>query len=233
MSIHNLLLRVMPDDAQRRLERYMQTVELYYHQVLHRPGQKVEDVYFPLDCLISITVTMTDGDTTEAGAVGSREMAGLNAFMGGSETTQTEYVCQVPGKAVRIAAEPLLDEFNNNKDLRDLMLRYTQAYIAQLSQNVACNRRHELNARLARWLLETRDRLHTDDLNLSHEFVSEMLGVRRSGVTEALGALQEHRVIDTARKSIKVLDASELKNRSCECFGVLQAEYNRLLGPLN
>ena len=86
---------------------------------------------------------------------------------------------------------------------------------------------------MARWLLETRDRLHTDDLNLSHEFVSEMLGVRRSGVTEALGALQEHRVIDTARKSIKVLDVDELKKRSCECFGVLQAEYNRLLGPLN
>lgn len=93
--------------------------------------------------------------------------------------------------------------------------------------------RHELNARLARWLLETRDRLHTDDLNLSHEFVSEMLGVGRSGVTEALGALQEHRVIDTTRKSIKVLDVDELKKRSCECFGVLQDEYNRLLGPLN
>lgn len=233
MPTRNLLLQVMPRDARERLSRHQQTVDLSYHQVLHRPGQKIEDVYFPLDCLISITVTMTDGDTTEAGAVGSREMVGLNAFMGGSETNQTEYVCQVPGTAVRMPAEPLLDEFNQNKSLRDVMLRYTQAYIAQLSQNVACNRRHELNQRLARWLLETRDRMHTDNLNLSHEFVSQMLGVRRSGVSEALGVLQENGVIDTARKSIRVVDVSKLQSRSCECFAVLQDEYNRLLGELN
>ena len=232
MPARNLLLRVMPREVQERLKHHQQRVELSRHNVLHRPGQKIEDAYFPLDCMISVTITMSDGSTTEVGAVGSREMVGLNAFMGGSETNQTEYVCQVPGTAVRMPAEPLLEEFNENKRVRDVMLRYTQAYIAQLSQNVACNRRHDLSQRLARWLLETRDRMHTDDLKLSHEFVSEMLGVRRSGVTEALGALQEQGVIENARKSIKVLDVAELQKRSCECFAVLKDEYNRLLSEL-
>jgi CRP-like cAMP-binding protein len=228
----NLLFAALPRDVRDRLARHMRTVDLTHGQVLHRPNQAIEIVYFPLDCLISVTVTMADGRTVEAGAVGSREMVGLNAFMGGRETNQTEYVCQVPGAANRLPAAPLLAEFDAVKAVRDVLLRYAQAYIAQLSQNVACNRAHTIEQRLARWLLEVRDRLKADDLSLSHEFVAEMLGVRRAGVTEALGHFQGRGLVELGRKTLRVSDPDGLGRVSCECFRVLREEYDRLLGPM-
>jgi CRP-like cAMP-binding protein len=226
----NRLLAVFPRDIHQRLGTRMRTVDLPHGQVLQRPGETIERVYFPLTCLISITVTMTDGATSEAGIVGNREMVGVNAFMGGRETTQTEYVAQVPGLAVLVPAEPLLAEFDRNKPLRDVMLRYTQAYIAQLSQNVACNRQHDIRQRLARWLLECRDRIQSDDFRLTHEFISQMLGVRRAGISEAASALQKDGLIEYGQKAIRITDAERLKEGSCECYGVLRDEYNRLLG---
>lgn len=227
---HNTLLSAMPADAYARLSEFMRTVDLPHGRILHRSGELIRDVYFPLDCLISVTVTMTDGRTAEAGVVGSREMVGVNAFMGGRETNQTEYVIQVAGTSIRMGAEPLLAEFDRNKPLRDVMLRYTQAYIAQLSQNVACNRQHDVNQRLARWLLESRDRIQSENLGLSHEFISQMLGVRRAGVTEAAGRLQERGLIQYGRKTIRIIDSPGLEAASCECYAVIRDEYDRLLG---
>src|SRR5215207_4098458 len=191
MAAQNLLLAALPRESRDRLARHTQTVDLAHGQILHRPNQSIDTVYFPLDCLISITVTMAEGRTVEAGAVGSREMVGLCALMGGRATNQTEYICQVPGQAIKMAAEPLLDEFDSVKAVRDVLLRFVQAYIAQLSQNVACNRVHSVEQRLARWLLEARDRVGPDGLGVSHEFVAQMLGVRRSGVSETAAGLQE------------------------------------------
>jgi CRP-like cAMP-binding protein len=175
---------------------------------------------------------MADGRTTEAGAIGNREMVGINAFMGGKETNQTQYVMQIPGTAVWIAAEPLLEEFDRSKPLRDVLLRYTQAYIAQLSQNVACNRMHSLEQRMARWLLEARDRLESEELTLTHEFLSEMLGYRRAGISEAIEAMQQRGWLEQRRKLIYITDSRALEAASCECYGALRDEYNRLLGPL-
>jgi CRP-like cAMP-binding protein len=152
--------------------------------------------------------------------------------MGGSETNQTEYVCQVPGTAVRMVAEPLLGEFDRVKAVRDVMLRYTQAYIAQLSQNVACNRLHPLEQRLARWLLESRDRLRSDDLSLSQEFIGQMLGVRRVGVTETAGKLRGQGLIEYGRKKLRIIDSEGLERASCECYRVIREEYDRLLEPM-
>jgi hypothetical protein len=115
MVAQNLLLAAFPPEVLERLTRHMRTVDLAHGEILHRPNQSIDTVYFPLDCLISITVTMEEGHTVEAGAVGSREMVGVNAFMGGRETNQTEYICQIPGKAVKMAAEPLLNEFDQVK----------------------------------------------------------------------------------------------------------------------
>ena len=230
MGPQNLLLAALPREVYKRLGRHMQTVTLKMGTILHRPNQPIKDVYFPLDCLISITVTMSEARTAEAGIVGSREMVGVNAFMGGRETNQTEYICQAPGTAVRMAAEHLLREFDGVKVVRDLMLRYTQAYIAQLSQNVACNRLHMIEQRMARWLLECRDRLGTDDLTLTHEFISQMLGVRRAGITETAGALQGQGLIEYGRRKLRVVDAAGLERVSCECFRVIRDEYDRLLG---
>ena len=231
MAAQNLLLTALPSEVRERLAKRWQIVDLKRSDVLHRPGQEIEHVYFPLDCLISITVTMNQARTVEAGIVGSREMVGLNAFMGGRETNQTEYVCQSPGTAIRVAAEPFLVEFNSVKDVRDVMLRFTQAYIAQLSQNVACNRAHSIEQRLARWMLECRDRLKTDDLSMTHEFISEMLGVRRAGISESMAALQRRNLIMSSRGTLRVTDGAGLEAASFECFRVILEEYDRLLGP--
>jgi CRP-like cAMP-binding protein len=231
METQNLLLAALPSEVRKRLEPRWHIVDLKRGDILHSPGQEIKSVHFPLGCLISVTVTMGDGRTSEAGIVGSREMVGLNAFMGGSETNQTEYVCQSPGNSVRIAAEPFLHEFNSEKRVRDVMLRFTQAYIAQLSQNVACNRLHSMEQRLARWMLECRDRLKTDDISMTHEFIAQMLGVRRAGITETAATLQQQKLVEVGRKSLRILEPVGLKAVSCECFSLILDEYDRLLGP--
>ncbi|WP_375515189.1 Crp/Fnr family transcriptional regulator [uncultured Nostoc sp.] len=229
MATQNLLLAALPREVYKQIENKMESVELSYSEILNRPGETIEEVYFPLTCLISVTITMMDGSTVEAGVVGSREMVGINAFMGGRETTQTEYIVQVPGKAVKMKAYLLLDEFDTNKSLRDMMLKYTQAYIAQISQNVACNRIHTIEKRMARWLLESSDRLYSDELILSHEFLSHMLGVRRSGITETAHLLEKKGLIKCGRKKIKTIDRQGLEEASCECYEVIKKEYDRLL----
>ncbi|MEJ6479823.1 Crp/Fnr family transcriptional regulator [Nostoc punctiforme UO1] len=229
MTTENLLLTALPPDLYKQLKKNMEQIELSYGEILNRPGETIEEVYFPLTCLISVTITMMDGMTVEAGVVGSREMVGINAFMGGRETTQTEYIVQVPGKAVRMEADLLLHEFDTNKSLRDVMLKYTQAYMAQISQNVACNRLHTIEQRMARWLLESSDRLNSDQLFLSHEFLSHMLGVRRASISETASHLQDKGLIQYSRNQIKTIDRQGLEETSCECYGVIKQEYDRLL----
>jgi CRP-like cAMP-binding protein len=209
----------------------MEIVRLERNQVLHRPGEEIVALYFPIDCLISITVTSCEGKTAEAGAVGRREVVGINAFMGGHETTQTQYITQIEGTAVRIPADPLKREFDSSKPVRDVLLRYTQVMIAHLSQNVACNRLHTLEQRFARWLLEIHDRIQSDAFHLTHEFMAEMLGVRRSGVTEALNRFEEARLIVKQRDTTRLLNVKSLAQVSCGCYAVVCSEYERLLGP--
>ena len=230
MPVKNLLLTCLPRDVYRRIEPDLKMVSLSRGEVLHRPGEEIHDLYFPTTCLISITVTMSGGQTAETGAVGRREAVGINAFMGGRETTQTEYIVQSPGEALRIAADPLKEEFDRDKGLRDVMLKYTQALIAQLSQNVGCNRLHTIDERSARWLLEVRERIESDELLVTQEFISEMLGVRRPGVTEVMRRLKEQGLIDYSRGHIQVINAHGLEAASCECYMVLKEEYDRLLG---
>jgi CRP-like cAMP-binding protein len=231
MSPENLLLAALPGDVLARLAPHATAVRLADGEVLHRPGEAIRDVYFPRDCLISAIVTMSEGRTAEAGIAGRREMVGVNAFMGGRETNRTQYVCQSPGVAVRVEAGPLLREFDGVKAVRDVMLRFTQGYIAQLSQNVACNRLHTIEQRLARWLLECRDRLGSDELGLTQEFIAQLLGVHRPVVSETAAGFQGLGLIEYGRKRSRVLDAGGLESVSCECFGVVRDEYDRLLGP--
>jgi CRP-like cAMP-binding protein len=232
MSPRNLLLAHLPREVYDRIQPDLSLVSLARGDVIHSPGQPIRDLYFPLSCMISITITMTDGRTVEAGAIGRREVLGINAFMGGRETTQTEYIVQLPGDALKIAAEPLKTEFNRNTEMRDVMAKFTQAFIAHISQNVACNRLHDIDQRCARWLLEVRDRTDSDTFPLTHEFIAEMLGVRRAGVTEAAQRLKERRVIEYDRGQIEITDVQTLESLSCECYQVLQEEYDRLLGAI-
>ena len=146
-------------------------------------------------------------------------MVGVNAFMGGRETNQTEYICQSPGAAVRMEAKPLLNEFDQVKAVRDIMLRYTEAYIAQISQNVACNRIHSIEQRPARRMLECRDRLESNDLGLTHEFIAQMLGVRRAGISETAALFQERGLIEYGRKKLRIIDAAGVEGYHASASG--------------
>jgi len=182
--------------------------------------------------MISVTIAMRNGRTVEAGAIGSREVVGINAFMGGREVTQTEYIVQLPGDAIKIGVGPMKSEFDRNTEMRDLMLRYTQAFIAQISQNVACNRLHLVSQRFARWLLEVRDRVQADEFPLTHQFIAEMLCIRRPGVTDAALKLRTKGIIEHKRGQIRIKNLKALNAASCECYAALQGEYDRLLGSL-
>jgi CRP-like cAMP-binding protein len=228
--MRNLLLDALPKDVTSGLQRYFERVALARGKVLHHPGDTILHLYFPLNCLVSITVTMREGKTAEAGAAGNREVVGVNAFMGGSETTQTEYIVQIEGDALKMEAQPLLDAFDSNKAVRDVFLKYTQAYIAQLSQNVGCNRLHNVEQRFARWLLEVYDRIDTMDLRLTQEFIGEMLGVHRPTVTEMANKLEEQGLITVRRGLIRISNVAGLERIACECYTVVKEEYDRLLG---
>jgi CRP-like cAMP-binding protein len=230
MTTENRLLATLPREVYDKLAPNLKRVSLKQGTILHHPGEAIEDLYFPIDCLLSMTITMRDGSTAEAGMVGNREVLGVNAFMGGRETTQTEYIVQLAGSAIKVDAQPLLDEFDRNKELRDVLLRYTQALIAQISQTTGCNGLHVLDQRLARWLLEAQDRIDSDDLKLTQEFLGHMLGVRRAGVTQAAQKLQERGLIRYHRGHVQILNQQGLEAASCECFSVLREEYDRLLG---
>lgn len=230
MRVHNRLLTALSREVYEKLAPHLKLVSLERGKILHLPGEIIRDVYFPLDCLISITITMKDGSTAETGVIGNREMLGVNAFMGGRETTQTEYIVQIAGSAKKMDAQVLLYEFDQNKELRDLMLRYTQALIAQISQTTACNRLHILEQRFARWLLEAQARMESDELLLTQEFLGDMLGVRRAGVTQAAQKFQEKGFIQYSRGCVHITNQQGLEAAACECFKTVGDEYNRLLG---
>jgi CRP-like cAMP-binding protein len=230
MAIGNCLLDALSPELYEKLAPNLKRVSLKQGEILHHPGETIEDLYFPIDCALSITITMSDGSTAEAGLVGRREAIGINAVMGGRETTQTEYIVQIAGSAIKIDARILLEEFDRNKELRDVLLRFTQALIAQISQTTACNSLHTLEQRLPRWLLEAQDRVNSNELKLTQEFLSEMLGVRRAGVTQTAQKLQENGLIKYHRGRVQILDQGGLEEAACECFGTVKEEYDRLLG---
>ena len=229
MTPQNVLLTRLPPEVLKRVQTDLKLVSLKRGIVIHNPGQYIEHLFFPMTCMVSVTVKMNNGQIIEAGAVGRREVVGINAFMGGRETTQTEYTVQIPGDAMKIASGPLKVEFNRNTQMRDVMLKYTQAFIAQMTQNVACNRLHSMSERCARWLLEVRDRVGADEFSLTHDCIAEMLGVRRASVSEASMQLKKAGIIDYDRGRIRITDAKALEKTSCECYMALKQEYDRLL----
>lgn len=229
--MRNVLLDALPRDVLLSLEPGLERVTLERGAVLHEPGATIRYLYFPLTCLVTITVITEEGKTAQTGVAGNREMIGVNAFMGGMETTQTRHVVQIPGDAMKLAAEPLLAAFNQNQDVRDVLLRYTQALIAQISQNAACSRLHDVRQRYARWLLEVRERTQSDELRLTQEFAAEMLGVRRATVTDMSKMFEEEELTRSQRGFTQVLDSAGLERAACGCYRTLRQEFDRLLGP--
>jgi len=225
----NRLLATLPTDAYGRLRPHLEPISFTLGEVVYESGGHMRYVYFPTTSHISLLYTMIDGSTAEMGLVGKEGVVGIALFMGG-ETTPNRAVVQGGGAAFRMKATAMLDEFKRGGEFQHLLLRYTQALITQISQTAVCNRLHSVEQRLCRWLLMTHDLTQTDELQMTHEFISNMLGVRREGVTMAAQRLQEMGMISYVRGHIHIIGRPKLLTHVCECYQVVKEENARLLG---
>jgi len=225
----NRLLAALPDAEYQRLVPHLERVPLSLKQVLHKRGESIEHVYFPHRAIVSLIPALEDDSMVEVGSVGKEGIVGIPAALGDNIVT-TRAIVQVPDFAMRMEASLLKAEFQRGGSLQTLLLRYTQALYAQVSQGAACNRRHQLEQRLARWLLLMCDSLESNELFLTQEVISKMLGVRRTGVTEAANTLQQAGIIRYTRGRITILNRQELEATSCECYEIIKGEFARLLG---
>lgn len=226
----NRLLTALPEREFDRLRPRLEETALGLKQVLYEADRPIEHVYFPRTGVISLVIDMADGLTVEVGTVGNEGMVGTPVFLG-AEKSPTKAFSQVPGDCLRMRAEDFREEIGNGGPLPDLIRRYTQAMVNQISQSVACNHLHSVQERMCRWLLMTHDRVESDEFPLTQEFLAQMLGVRRPSVTVVAGILQQAGLIRYHRGRITVLDRAGLEAASCECYRVVRQEYDRLLGP--
>jgi len=228
--VANRLLAALPKKEYQQLLADSETVPLKFGDVLFEPGDDIRHVYFPNEGMISLLSAVGEGEHVEVGIVGREGMAGLPVFMGVSKSRNRALV-QGEGSALRMTAAALRKVLSNGHDstLQKLLHRYTHSLLTQISQSAACNRFHVVNERLARWLLMTHDRIEGDEFRLTQEFLSQMLGVRREGVTLAAGVLQKQKLIRYSRGQIKILDRAGLEAASCKCYEVVRDEYNNFL----
>lgn len=224
----NHLLNALPPSAYARLEPHLELVPMQLGDVLYEPGVQLRYVYFPTSSIVSLLYVMEDGASAEIAVVGNEGILGISLFMGG-ETTPSRAVVQSGGHGYRLRAQLLKDEFGRFGPMMHLLLRYTQALITQMSQTAVCNRHHSIDQQLCRWLLLSLDRLTSNELSMTQELIANMLGVRREGVTEAAGNLQDAGLIRYRRGKITVLDRPGLETRCCECYRVVKMELDRLL----
>ncbi|MFX1678744.1 Crp/Fnr family transcriptional regulator [Mitsuaria sp. CC2] len=231
LARENRLLAALSDDELARWLPDLEVVDAALGQVLYESGGQLSHVYFPTTCIVSLLYVLEDGGSAEISIVGYEGVLGVSLFMGG-QTTPSRGVVQSAGQLLRLRSDLMLKEFNRAGKVMQLLLRYTQALLTQMSQTAVCNRHHSLDQQLCRWLLLSLDRLHGDDLVMTQELIANMLGVRREGVTEAAGNLQDAGLIRYRRGHITVLDRPGLEQRTCECYAVVKNEYNRLLTAL-
>jgi CRP-like cAMP-binding protein len=224
----NRLLAALPDAEYQRLVPHLEHVPLSLKQVLHKAGVSIEHVYFPHRAIVSLISTPEEGSHVEVGLVGNEGIVGIPAVLGDNIPT-TSAMVQREDSGMRMEASLLKTEFGQGGVLQSLLLRYTQALYALASQNAACNRLHQLDERLARWLLLVCDRVGSNELLLTQQFISKMLGVRRAGVTEAANRLQLAGLIRYNRGKITILNRQKLEAASCSCYGIIKREYARLL----
>ncbi len=224
----NELLAALPDADLARWLPHLEWVELPLGCVVSEPGVALDYAYFPTSAIVSLLYVMEDGASAEIAVVGREGLVGVPLLTGGGSTPSTAVV-RSAGEGYRINARIIGHEFNNSAPVMHLLLRYTQALITQMTQTAACNRHHSVHQQLCRWLLLSLDRLPGFDMRMTQELIANMLGVRREGVTQAALGLQRLGLISYARGHIKVLDRPGLEQHSCECYGVVKREYDRLL----
>src|SRR5690348_6451535 len=212
----NRLLAAMPDADYRDLVPALEHVPMPLGQAVYESGGPQGYVYFPTSSIVSLLYVLADGATAEIAVTGNEGLVGISLFMGG-ETTPSRAVVQSAGDGYRLRGSLLKKEFERGGALQHPLLRYTQALITQMTQTAVCNRHHSVDQQLCRWLLLSLDRLPSDKLVMTQELIANMLGVRREGVTEAAGKLQEGGLIKYGRGKIAVVDRERLETRVCEC----------------
>ncbi|MUG97388.1 helix-turn-helix domain-containing protein [Scytonema sp. UIC 10036] len=223
----NHLLAKLPSDELEHLHPHIELVSLSRGQPIIVPNEPIECVYFPVNSLLSLVTVMEDGSTVESGCIGREGMAGVPVFLDAS-ITPMQTLAQIPGQAVRVKSQIIKEAFDRGGALQKLLYRYIYTVIVFSSQSAACNRLHHIEARLCRWLLMSSDGVGSDSFSLTHEFLSTMLGIRRSGVSETARKLQSRGLISYQRGHIQIVDRKSLETSACECYRIIKAEYNRL-----
>lgn len=225
----NRLIAALPRLEQRRLAKDCDPVELHYGDILAEPGETIRHVYFPLRALISLVTSIDGRASLEVGLVGDEGMLGTSLILG-LDVWPLRAMVQGTGSSLRMEATQFCRTLAESSALRTLLKRYTYVVMGQLAQAAACTHYHRVEARLARWLLMTGDRAHSNDFHVTHEFMASLLGVRRVGVTKAATALHARNLIGYRRGDVTILDRSGLEAAACACYATDKATYARVMG---
>ncbi|HEY2896979.1 MAG TPA: Crp/Fnr family transcriptional regulator [Gemmatimonadaceae bacterium] len=229
-SERNLLLSLLPESAYASLAPHLEPMAVTARQVAWRPESRIHAVYFPRSAVFSVLTPLERHSPVESATVGHEGIIGVPVILG-VRASHSIAVVQVDGEAARVDADRFRSWLaEQDEQTQSIFLRYSYVLLEQTAQSVACNRKHALEERCARWLLATRDRVGADEFSLTHEFLAAMLGVRRASVTVALGLLQQEGYLTYSRGRLKVLDAAGLEQTSCECYRVVRAEQERIMG---
>lgn len=223
----NLLLSKLPDEALEALRPHFERVTLRHGDYPIVPDEPIRHAYFPTGCLLSLVTQMSDGACVESGCIGREGMSGVPVLLD-ARTTPMPTFTQIEGKAVRVRADVLKAEYDRGGALRWLLNRYIHTIIVVGSRSAACNATHKTSQRMCKWLLMACDGVGQDEINITHEYLAVMMGVRRATVTEAAIELQEAGVIRYYRGHVEILDREALERCACECYGRIKAEYERL-----
>ncbi|MEO8157958.1 MAG: Crp/Fnr family transcriptional regulator [Betaproteobacteria bacterium] len=227
---NNHLLAALPTADYQRLLPHLEPVALPLGWSIYESGSTISHVYFPTEGIVSLLCVLEDGASAEIAIIGREGVVGIALLMGGGISPTYQAIVQSAGHAWRLPARFLTEEFTLGGELQHLTLRFAQALITQIMQTAVCNRHHKVEQQLCHWLLMSLDRLSSNELHMTQELMANMLGVRREGVTEAAGHLQNAGLIHYHRGQITVLDRPKLEERVCECYAVVKREYDRLLG---
>jgi CRP-like cAMP-binding protein len=221
--VANRLLAALPGKEYQRLRPHLEEGALSFGEVLYESGEIIRRVYFPNHGIVSLLSMVEERSTLEVGVVGSEGMVGISVFLG-AQASPNQALVQGAGAAMSMKADAMRKHVGHEGPLPDLLRRYANSLLAQISQTAACNRFHAVEARLARWLLMTHDRIRSNEFRLTQEFLSHMLGVRREGVTNAARALQQMNLISYVRGQLTILDRAGLEARSCGCYEIVKLD---------
>jgi CRP-like cAMP-binding protein len=226
-TTENGLLAALPSEEYEQLKPHLKPVELSLGEILFEPPDIIRSLYFPTSTIISFLTELPDGDSVEVGLVGYEGMAGVDVILGVNTASKVATV-QHAGYALKIAAPALKEAFNRGGKLQQYLLQYTHALMSQISASVLCNAHHKIDGRLARWILMYHSRVNTDEFIMTHEFMANMLGIRRAGVSEVAKKLQDEGLIDYYRGQFRILNRQRLEDKACGCFTGIEEEFKSL-----